>query len=550
MKAGGYAKVGATEEGGGDDLDVEALKRQLDLELEASAKQGLSWRKVVLCNALLVAALLGVCLYVHGVGESASNEVNADGHKVRDGFAETVHQVDEGEVPDFWKEEEEEEEEEEKNEYGVEEPQIGQEGESHEEEHQDTSVEDVLNKIDNAPKLTDLPDVPALPELYKRARTSTEPPLDVCVLGNEARSHELSIFLLQYLERWGGEMHFKLWSHYTFKRMPHLVETGYIDADRFSDDLVDEPSSQNPVPKSCPLVNMISPGTGRVNNNSFKREAANFVVADEECHFKDKVTSKRRPIDFRNYFSSSNKMLQQGLTSWVPLGPRYEWKPVDADELMPMSHRTIPYNFQGSLTSTSRSKLKELLNQKKLKRQYPWIRNGVLKTHSDWSKLITFSSYNAPAIYRKVLMHSIFTFVPAGVSPEAFRLFEVIDAGSIPVFSEDHAYQSSPCNDAFDPMYKANIPMLTGKKWEKILPMMDKLLNNPAELKRMQCDLIRWRGEFWNNVTQNVECNVAKIYVRENAQAVPADFDLDRFCRERPMQPFPSDYYRHRFGCT
>mmetsp|Transcript_9339 Transcript_9339/g.34253 ORF Transcript_9339/g.34253 Transcript_9339/m.34253 type:complete len:124 (+) Transcript_9339:578-949(+) len=56
------------------------------------------------------------------------------------------------------------------------------------------------------------------------------------------------------------------------------------------------------------------------------------------------------------------------------------------------------------------------------------------------------SGYLGQEDYQKLLLDSMFTLSPSGHSPECYRQYEAVDAGSIPVIV-DAGY--GPCGDSF-----------------------------------------------------------------------------------------------------
>lgn len=137
--------------------------------------------------------------------------------------------------------------------------------------------------------------------------------------------------------------------------------------------------------------------------------------------------------------------------------------------------------------------------------------------------------------------------IPVGNAPESFRIYEAIDAASIPVMSLDKSYTSHMCNNAFRPFIDSGAPFLYVNDWSEAVEKMDHLLKNKNLLEKMQLDLIKWRAEFWNNVTTKLECEVMTYFdkyrqdaVFLNNQSIHGKVDLKRFCGKRKLPRFPS----------
>ncbi|CAB9496815.1 UDP-D-xylose:ribitol-5-phosphate beta1,4-xylosyltransferase [Seminavis robusta] len=110
--------------------------------------------------------------------------------------------------------------------------------------------------------------------------------------------------------------------------------------------------------------------------------------------------------------------------------------------------------------------------------------------------------------YMQVLLDSTFTLAPSGHNPECFRLYEAIEAGSIPVFVRDDDYDNQNCKQSlhwwFDVEPKAPIVVLQNS-WEEMYPTVQKLLQDPAALDEQQARLRVWYGNYMRRVTAEFE---------------------------------------------
>jgi hypothetical protein len=120
--------------------------------------------------------------------------------------------------------------------------------------------------------------------------------------------------------------------------------------------------------------------------------------------------------------------------------------------------------------------------------------------------------------YMEVALNSIFTLSPAGHSPECFRIYEAVEAGSIPVISRDDLRGSRhpnmnnrkdlrgvahPCKDTLQHWYEAPIVVL--ESWDELYSVIEGLLEEPAALDKMQVQLRIWYDEYMTNVVRNFE---------------------------------------------
>jgi hypothetical protein len=55
-----------------------------------------------------------------------------------------------------------------------------------------------------------------------------------------------------------------------------------------------------------------------------------------------------------------------------------------------------------------------------------------------------------------------------GKNPESFRIYEVVEAGSIPILALDKEYESHSCKNAFLPLIKYDAPFVFLKDWKQL----------------------------------------------------------------------------------
>jgi hypothetical protein len=194
---------------------------------------------------------------------------------------------------------------------------------------------------------------------------------------------------------------------------------------------------------------------------------------------------------------------------YLPLGPRWDfWEALvkqtqpsitnhesssEQSPPKPISQRKYVWNaiFSKS-TSKSRTILKEQLNSSKLVQQNP--QEYFIRIAGLWTRKLNKQHLN-PDEYATVLMDSKFTLSPTGHNPECFRIFEAIEAGSIPVVVLDDEYDSHPCQKSFFPILGA-APLVVLSTWDHFEEHIQELLRDPVALDRQQISLQRWYADF------------------------------------------------------
>ena len=122
--------------------------------------------------------------------------------------------------------------------------------------------------------------------------------------------------------------------------------------------------------------------------------------------------------------------------------------------------------------------------------------------------------------YVKVLFNSVFTLSPAGQNPECYRLFEAVEAGTIPVLIKKDLYVKAAlpnkCKESLHHWYDA--PMLVLDSWEDLFPTVERLMGDPEALDKMQVDIRMWYDEYMHKVVREFEDFMFKTYVEERVK--------------------------------
>ena len=114
--------------------------------------------------------------------------------------------------------------------------------------------------------------------------------------------------------------------------------------------------------------------------------------------------------------------------------------------------------------------------------------------------------------YMEIVLSSVFTLSPAGHNPECFRIFEAVEAGSIPVLVKNDLVikRQHPCRDALYHWYDA--PILVLDSWSDLYPAMERLMADSRALNEMQVKLRVWYDEYMKQVVGEFEDVMLNAY--------------------------------------
>jgi len=230
-----------------------------------------------------------------------------------------------------------------------------------------------------------------------------------------------------------------------------------------------------------------------------------MVIGDERC-----TASIRRKYDLRNYYTAAH---QQSTKGYLPLGPRLDsWKSyleIQSEEekfvMKPSSQRRYAFNaiFSES-TNDGRARLAEVLREHR--RRYdemPIFTSIATKWERDVNSPRTQQLYTRD--YMAALLDSVFTLAPAGHNPECYRLFEAIEAGSIPVLVEADA-TTSYVERCKDPLHHwRDAPVLVLDAWDDVFPAVASLMADEGALDEMQISVLVWYEEYMRKVVRGFE---------------------------------------------
>lgn len=213
---------------------------------------------------------------------------------------------------------------------------------------------------------------------------------------------------------------------------------------------------------------------------------ATLDTGDEMC------TQTNAASDFHAYWG--DEMLAGGKPMYLPLGPRFEFLPFPAAEVKPAMARRYIFNFAGSVSSTDRLVLGEVMQAHNLLGKYRGIfvlnRQWVADPSAEDNQLMSSDQY------RQVVGDSVFTLCPAGQNVEAFRIWEAAQAGSIPVFSAGAFSQNHPCKNSLRPFTESGAPVVFLRSWHELPVFLENALADPRLLVKLQSQLRPWYDNF------------------------------------------------------
>ena len=96
--------------------------------------------------------------------------------------------------------------------------------------------------------------------------------------------------------------------------------------------------------------------------------------------------------------------------------------------------------------------------------------------------------------YAKILVDSMFTLAPVGHNPESFRIFEAIEAGSIPIIALDDTYRkknATECPNSLGPLIKDS-PLVFLNDWSELEDFLVEILSDKEKLNAKQKEMKQW----------------------------------------------------------
>ena len=236
-----------------------------------------------------------------------------------------------------------------------------------------------------------------------------------------------------------------------------------------------------------------------------------MVTNDERCN--------QGMYDVREYYSA--RFPNKG---YLPLGPRMDaWTSFQKAQAHPdfgfkhSSQRKYAFNaiFSRS-TNYQRSQLAGIIDKNREKTSLE------IFTHmaNQWTPNVNDpkSAQLDTDAYINVALDSVFTLSPAGHNPECFRLFEAVEAGSIPVVTRQDLYGANAmCQEALHHWKDAPIVILTS--WYNLFIEIEALMANGGEkLDKMQVELRMWYDDYMKGVVGDFEDYMIDSHVEDSVK--------------------------------
>ena len=230
-----------------------------------------------------------------------------------------------------------------------------------------------------------------------------------------------------------------------------------------------------------------------------------MLIGDEKCKYKPKDSR-----DVRIYYSDrfSNK-------GYVPLGMRldswHSFQNILASPEFAMkksSERKFAFNaIYSRNTNDDRGTLADIIEAKQYEYSNLTIKISIPKR---WSMIVNGPQYDQldTDVYIAVVLDSVFTLAPAGHNPECYRLYETVEAGSIPVMVKSDLHYKNrkyhfECKEGLHKWYDA--PMLVLDSWKDLFPVVEELMADKGALDEMQSKMIAWYDETMRKTVSEFE---------------------------------------------
>eukprot|EP00516_Mucochytrium_quahogii_P000776 CAMPEP_0203761706 /NCGR_PEP_ID=MMETSP0098-20131031/14744_1 /ASSEMBLY_ACC=CAM_ASM_000208 /TAXON_ID=96639 /ORGANISM=" , Strain NY0313808BC1" /LENGTH=479 /DNA_ID=CAMNT_0050655819 /DNA_START=271 /DNA_END=1710 /DNA_ORIENTATION=- len=262
-------------------------------------------------------------------------------------------------------------------------------------------------------------------------------------------------------------------------------------------------------PSTTPTIHLLE----RIKNFQHERfeqvltnglESYDVLVAtgDEFC----RANGTHGRAHFRMYSGPLMTNSSESSPIYLPLGPREEFRRITEDRVRLVAERQYMFNFIGSLTSPCRRKLVTEVKKFKSRSGKSKALTGFVHIISKWSKKLTKQNgYILPAQYQEILLKSVFTLCPQGHNPEAYRIYEAIEAGSIPIVVLDEFYRQHECDGALSVLVRQGAPFIFLNSWSELGDFLERMLDQKVELQKIQADVRSWYSRFMTKVALQFE---------------------------------------------
>ena len=188
--------------------------------------------------------------------------------------------------------------------------------------------------------------------------------------------------------------------------------------------------------------------------------------------------------------------------AWIPNGYRTGVGPISTQTMLPTAERKIMGFFAGALQSRTLAEERQSMAKA--------IRDGDLPFLI--AETTSFGGGLGPVSYASYLSMSRFGLVPGGNSPETIRLYDVLEAGAIPMMLR------SPFVDAPDALN--NPPFALLNTWAELPQFYARYANGNAletiaEIEKMRQEVVAWWKAFKTKHQMQVKELVDRSFSRE-----------------------------------
>jgi hypothetical protein len=192
---------------------------------------------------------------------------------------------------------------------------------------------------------------------------------------------------------------------------------------------------------------------------------------------------------------------------WIPNGYRTGVGPIAEQTMLPASERKIMGFFAGVFQARTLTEERKLMAKVVMDAKLPFL---MVETPG-------FAQGFAPASYAAWLSGSRFGLVPGGNSPETIRLYEVLEAGAIPVMLKS-PFVGAP--DALD-----HPPFVLLNTWTELPEFYTRYAdaNAPetiAKIEEMRRTVVTW----WKAFKMKQQMQIKKLIERSFARAAAINY--------------------------
>ena len=257
-----------------------------------------------------------------------------------------------------------------------------------------------------------------------------------------------------------------------------------------------------------------------------------IVTGDEYCQVKSSGL-----FQFRQYHGTSViGQAPDGGPRFFPLGPRHEFERVDQLQLVAAAQRAYRVNFVGSPTSVPRRMLRDFVASPAWQRSAA-SRSAFIHVTDGWTTTVDPSKgYISPERYREVLLQSSFTLCPIGHNPEAYRIYEACEAGSVPVIvTGEQAYLEHKCEDAFRPFLDNGAPFVVLQSWDELGDFLAGPAANASFVAEKQRALRLWYKGYMTAFARDFETTLERAFELRMQRRPAAAQQQMQAQRRRPL---------------